>query len=318
MKSTTNTNLPDTPAADDARRVVGLIGLGLMGDALAERFLAGGLSVVGYDVDPAKRDALGERGGTPAADAAAVFARCARVVLSLPDSRVVSRVLGDVGGAALRDGHVLVDTTTGDPADAAALGERLAVRGVEYLDATISGNSDQVRAGDVTVMAGGTPAAFERCRDLFDLFAAPTFHVGPAGSGSTMKLVTNLVLGLNRAVLAEGLSFARALGLDLEQVLTVLRNSKAYSTIMDAKGAKMIAGDFRPQAKLSQHLKDVRLILEAGAAAGAKLPLSAVHAKLLKTAQAAGAGELDNSAIIRAFEPAMSGRSPQPEESSAP
>jgi 3-hydroxyisobutyrate dehydrogenase-like beta-hydroxyacid dehydrogenase len=262
--------------------------------------MAGGLIVLGYDVDPAKRDALAELGGVPADEAAAVFPQCERVVLSLPDSHVVARVLVGVSDV-LRDGQVIVDTSTGDPADAAAQGERLARRGIEYLDATISGNSDQVRAGDVTVMAGGTSAAFERCRDLFHLCAHRSFHVGPVGSGSTMKLVTNLVLGLNRAVLAEGLAFARALGLDLAQVLSVLRNSKAYSAIMDAKGEKMVAGDFRPQAKLSQHLKDVRLILEAGAEAGAKLPFSDVHAKLLETVQAAGNGDLDNSAVIQAF-----------------
>lgn len=281
---------------------VGLIGIGLMGSALAERFIGGGLRVVGYDLDPANCRALDRLGGTSVDGAGGVLRLCERVVLSLPDSGVVERVLAEAGDA-LRPGHVLIDMTTGDPADAAALGARLAARGIEYLDATISGNSDQVRAGEVTVMAGAGPHAFARCRDLFDLFARRSFEVGPWGSGSTMKLVTNLVLGLNRLVLAEGLSFAQALGLDLNHVLEVLRHSKAYSAAMDAKGEKMITGDFRPQAKLSQHLKDVRLILATGAGAGAKLPLSAVHAKLLEMAEMAGYGELDNSAVVRLLEP---------------
>jgi 3-hydroxyisobutyrate dehydrogenase-like beta-hydroxyacid dehydrogenase len=117
--------------------------------------------------------------------------------------------------------------------------------------------------------------------------------------------VTNLVLGLNRAALAEGLWFARSLGLDLHQVLQVLRESMAYSRIMDSKGGKMVHANFEPQAKLSQHLKDVRLILRAAAKAGTQLPLSRVHRELLEAAEAAGYGAMDNSAVIRAFDPSL-------------
>ena len=117
-----------------------------------------------------------------------------------------------------------------------------------------------------------------------------------------MKLVSNLVLGLNRAALAEGLFFGAQLGLNPRAVLKVLRESMAYSRIMDSKGEKMIKADFTPQAKLSQHLKDVRLILDAGAKAGVKLPLSQTHRKLLERAEADGFGGLDNSAIICAFQ----------------
>src|SRR5206468_3291821 len=169
---------------------------------------------------------------------ATVVGECQRILLSLPDSNVVDQVLDEVEDD-LRNGQIIVDTTTGDPARAGALGERLGRMGVKFLDATISGSSAQVRAGEVTLMVGGSEAAFKRCRDLFDLFAEHAFRVGPCGSGSTMKLVTNLVLGLNRAALAEGLTFAKALGLDLGQALEVLRKSMAYSAIMDTKGAKM-------------------------------------------------------------------------------
>ena len=117
-----------------------------------------------------------------------------------------------------------------------------------------------------------------------------------------MKLVSNLVLGLNRVALAEGLVFARTLGIDLEAALQVLIGSMAYSRIMDTKGRKMIEGDFRTQARLSQHLKDIRLILAAAAAAGQELPLTEAHRRLLEAAESAGFGDADNSAIIRAFD----------------
>jgi 3-hydroxyisobutyrate dehydrogenase-like beta-hydroxyacid dehydrogenase len=116
-----------------------------------------------------------------------------------------------------------------------------------------------------------------------------------------MKLVSNLVLGLNRAALAEGLAFAEALGLAAAAALRVLRASAAYSRIMDAKGEKMVSGDFSPQARLSQHLKDVRLIRAAGAERGMDLPLSAAHEAILERAEALGLGDLDNSALIEAL-----------------
>jgi 3-hydroxyisobutyrate dehydrogenase-like beta-hydroxyacid dehydrogenase len=283
-----------------AQQGIGMIGLGLMGGALAERLLGAGFSVVGYDIAAAACDGLGRIGGDVAENPAEVASRCDRVILSLPTSDVVAKVLHQMD-RALRPGQIIVDTTTGDPERVAALGARLAERGVDYLDATLSGSSAQARSGDVIVMAGGRRDVFDRCEDLFRCFARRWFHVGDWGSGSRMKLVSNLVLGLNRAALAEGLAFAKALGLDGEATLAILAESAAYSRVMDTKGRKMITGDFTPQAKLSQHLKDVRLILAAAEAAGIDLPLSTTHRQILEAAEAAGYGDADNSAVIRAF-----------------
>jgi 3-hydroxyisobutyrate dehydrogenase-like beta-hydroxyacid dehydrogenase len=289
------------PALAQSAPTVGLVGVGLMGAALAERLIAGGLRVLGYDINPARCRLLEELGGELSADAVAVVAACDRVIFSLPDSTVVEQVLAQIDGR-LPPGRVIIDTTTGDPVRAAVFGERLDHLGVAYLDATVSGSSAQLRTGDVTVMVGGPADAFRRCQPLFRLFAHAVFHVGSSGHGSMMKLVTNLVLGLNRAALAEGLSFAKSMGIEPVQALAVLRESMAYSRIMDTKGEKMVSGDFEAQAKLSQHLKDVRLILQAGLGSGAVLPLSRTHRELLEAAEAAGLGQLDNSAIIRVFE----------------
>ncbi len=286
---------------------VGLIGLGLMGMALAERLCGGGFDMWGRDIDPAREDLLRQIGGKPAANAVAIASTCDRILLSLPDSDVVETVLGEMG-CALAAGRIVIDTSTGDPKRALAIGGRLAERGVYYLDATISGSSQQVREGQAVVLAGGPADAFNRCEDLFRLFTRRWFHLGPCGSGSQMKLVSNLVLGLNRAALAEGLWLGKTLGLDLQVVLTVLRESMAYSRIMDTKGEKMIRGDFEPQARLSQHYKDVRLMLQAAARAGTDLPLTQAHARLLELAERAGYGSQDNSAIIRAFEHLRPGR----------
>jgi 3-hydroxyisobutyrate dehydrogenase-like beta-hydroxyacid dehydrogenase len=280
---------------------VGMVGLGLLGAALAERFLRSGLSVIGYDVNPDRRELFTTLGGRCAGSAVEVARACGRVVLSLPTSAVVEAVL-DEAAPAWRAGLVVVDTTTGDPERTAALGARLAGHGVGYLDATVAGSSEQVRAGDVVVMVGGERALCDDCRDLFACFAKEWFYHGPWGSGARMKLVVNLVLGLNRAVLAEGLAFARACGLDPAEALRVLKAGAAYSRAMDVKGPKMIAGDFHPQAKLSQHLKDVGLILAEAERVGADVPLSELHRQLLERLVAAGLGDADNAAIIRAFE----------------
>jgi 3-hydroxyisobutyrate dehydrogenase-like beta-hydroxyacid dehydrogenase len=283
-----------------ARRV-GIVGLGLLGAAIAARLVRAGYEVVGFDVVARKRQSLADAGGRAAGSAREVAEDCDTLLFSLPDSTVVAGVIDQIG-AALRPGMLLVDTTTGDPRDAETAGATLARRGVHYLDATVAGSSAQVYDGQVIVMAGGAREAFTVAREILAAFATEVFHVGPWGSGSRMKLVVNLVLGLNRAVLAEGITLARALELDAQAALDILRASAAYSRVMDTKGPKMLAEDFTPQAKLSQHAKDVRLILEAAERTGTELPLSVLHRTLLERAAAAGFAEADNSAIIRAFE----------------
>jgi 3-hydroxyisobutyrate dehydrogenase-like beta-hydroxyacid dehydrogenase len=277
---------------------IGVVGLGLMGTAIVERLLASRYDVVVYNRTPDKAEpliALGARWSDSPLE------HCDRAIISLYTTEVVESVLEQMK-SSLVAGKTLIDTTTGDPVKTPGLGERLAKLGVQYIEAPISGSSEQTRQHLATALAAGPDASVAACRDLFDCIAAKTYYVGDWGNGVRMKLVANLVLGLNRAALAEGLIFAHAIGLPADKALQVLLNSPAYSRTMDAKGPKMVAGDFSPQAKLSQHLKDVRLILDEASRSGQCLPLSSLHRELLEQAEAAGFGELDNSAIIRAIE----------------
>jgi 3-hydroxyisobutyrate dehydrogenase len=278
---------------------VGIIGLGLLGSALAERLIRAGFDVTGFDVDASRRVELSRLGGI-AAETAVGLAGCSRLLLSLPDAGVSQQVVAELEERLPR-GTVVIDTTTGDPRQMAAIAERLAAHGISYLDAAVGGSSAQCRQGEAIVLAGGDSAAFHRSGNLLDAFAKQSFHVGPCGCGMRMKLVLNLVLGLNRAALAEGLALAGRFGIDPRRALEILKSGPAYSTVMDTKGEKMIAGDFTPQARLAQHLKDVRLILDNGAAADAVLPLTELHAALLQQLAAQGFGDADNSAIINAF-----------------
>jgi len=288
------------PEAEASPETIGLVGVGLLGAAMAARLLSHGFQVKGFDVNASRLEVLTGLGGKAAGSSGEVITSCRRVILSLPDSAAVQTVIEEAT-PHLRAGQIIIDTTTGAPAAAEVTGRKLAAQGVAYLDAAICGNSEELLRGDVVVVAGGPATAFEACQDVFGTFARRSWRVGDWGAGLKMKLTTNLVLGLHRAVLAEGLTFAEALGLDPELALEVLRGTSSYSYVMDLKGQKMLKRDFTPQARLSQHLKDVQLMLEAGRKAGAKMPLSELHRELLAQAEAAGLGALDNSAIIEVF-----------------
>lgn len=279
---------------------VGLIGLGLLGTAIAERLQAAGLKVFGFDVDARRQTALGEAGVELGESAADVALACEKIVLSLPDSKVVRGVLEEIGTDRL-SGQILLDTTTGAPSEARAFGEMLETVGGHYLDTTVGGSSEQVRLGEAIVLAGGDAVALNRCMPILRCLAHTVYRTGACGTASSMKLVLNLVLGLNRAALAEGLSLAKHSGLSTAQALEVLLAGPAHSRAMERKGDKMLHEEFTPEARLSQHLKDVHLILEEARRHGARLPLSEQHAELLEAAVAMGFGSADNSAVIKAF-----------------
>lgn len=280
-------------------RPVGVVGLGLMGTAIAGRLLDAGCEVRVWNRTPARADALLARGARWTDDP---LGECHLVIVSLYDGAAVRAVM-EPWLAHAAPGRVVVDTSTVDPAVTESLAAAARARGLSWLDAPISGSSVQTARGEATVLVGGTAEEVAALADLWAILGGRRHHVGPTGSASRMKLVTNLVLGLNRAALAEGLVFAGVLGIDPQAALDVLRDSPAASRQMETKGPKMVAGDFSVQARLGQHLKDVDLILDAAAGAGVTLTLAAAHRAILDTAVAAGLGDLDNSAIISAYQP---------------
>ena len=283
---------------DRHTRPIGLIGTGLFGTALAERLLAEGFPLAVHNRTREKTAPLLARGAFWSDNP---LKECQRVIFCVFTTEQVGEVIEQMQ-SGLRAGQIVLDTSTSDPQHTVALGGRLAQAGVKYLEAPFSGSSEQTRNHQSTALVAGEQLTFDACADLWQCLAAKTFYVGAWGNAAKMKLITNLVLGLNRLVLAEGLAFAEATGLGMENALQVLLNSPSYSRTMDAKGPKMVQGDFTPQAKLSQHIKDVRLILDEAARGGVSLPMSTLHLELLEQAEAAGLGDLDNSAIIRVIQ----------------
>ncbi len=283
------------------QKTAGLIGLGLIGTALARRLLAAGFDVVGYDVDAKRAAGLAALGGRAVGSVTELTAACPRIVVAVFNTDQLEDVVEgkDSVLAAAAGARIVMNVTTSDPDRVAALASRVGPRGVELLEVPISGTSEQVIKGDGVGLIGGDRAAFEASADVLDAICPRRYFVGAAGNGAKTKLAVNLILGLNRAALAEGLVFAERLGLEPRAFLEVARGSAAYSQIMDVKGDKMLNGDWAAHGKITQHLKDVHLMLEYAQRLQQGLPLMSVVKDLLDGCVANGEGEWDNAAVMQ-------------------
>ena len=280
---------------------IGFVGVGLMGSSLAKHLLSAGFPVVVHDIDPVKVEAIVKQGGKKAGSPDQIAPQVDVIMLSLPSSPIVNEVvtnslkLFQTG----RKGLIVIDATTADPALSTELAAQLRQKGIEMLDATISGTSDMCAIKDTIFMVGGKEEIFKQCEPLFAAMSREWIFMGENGKGAVIKLVVNLVLSLNRMALAEGLTLAKKAGLDQLQTLEVLKKSAAFSKIMDQKGYRMVKKQFLPPAgHLAIHYKDVRLMLDLGAKLDCPLPLLSLDAQALASEICKGRGEWDSSDII--------------------
>jgi 3-hydroxyisobutyrate dehydrogenase-like beta-hydroxyacid dehydrogenase len=278
------------------RQPVGLMGLGLMGEVLAGRLMAAGFAVCGYDIDPAKNTRLEAMGGQAAS--ASEVARCDPVILAVFSTDQVEDVVENVLAPVSGDGKTVLCTSTCDPDRIAALAERVAPNGIRFLETPVSGTSEQVRAGDGVGLIGGDPKVAAEVAPILDALFPRRFHIGKVGDGGRAKLAVNLILGLNRLALAEGLTFAERMGLDPKAFLDVARGSASCSQVMETKGLKMLAREFSPEGRVKQTLKDVHMMLDQAARLGQELPMLRVHCDVLESCVRAGEAERDNSIIV--------------------
>lgn len=276
---------------------IGLVGLGLVGQALAERLQAAGLRAIGYDL---RAEAVQAFEGDTVPSLARLGEQVETVLLAVFDTRGVLEVVEGVAGLLSGEHRVrrIVDCSTGSPEELAALSARLRARGIDFIEAPLSGSSQQIAAGEAVALVGAEEGAWHAAQPLLSSLAAQCIHVGAPGMGAKAKLATNLVLGLNRAVFAEGLAFAESLGIAPERFLSLVLATPARSDAAQVKGPLMVAGDFEPRSRIRQHQKDVALMLESARASGLDLPFSRLHAALMAEAVEQGRGELDNAAIV--------------------
>lgn len=286
----------------DGHTPIGLVGLGLVGQALGQRLRGAGHEVWGWDLSEPARQAFGAQGGRLADSLHALGQTCATVLLAIYETKDV-QALADAPDGLLAAGscvRTLIDCSTGHPLQLEALAAALATRGITLLEAPLSGSSEQIDAGQATMLLGGPAEAVAAHDVLLSAITAQRIHVGHTGMGARAKLATNLVLGLNRAALAEGLVFAESLGIPPETFLALVLASPARSVAAEVKGPLMVEERFEPpQSRIRQHLKDLGLMLDEARRAGLTMPLSSAHARVLEAAVKAGDGELDNAAIVR-------------------
>lgn len=275
---------------------IGIIGLGLVGTAVSERLTDSGFEVIGYDVNPKLSKSI-QIGSSPRE----IFSNCERIVLCLPTSRIVIDVINE-SRDYLRSGQTVIDTGTGSIDEMLQIHEVLNQNNVSYIEATIAGSSELLRKKEAKLFTAGDISKVENQQDLFSALTDKSFYLGDFGNATKFKLVHNLIIGLNRAVLAEGLQFAQSIGIDPKKALKILKETPAASGVMETKGHRMTDRDYEPpQALISQHLKDVKLILSESEKSNAFVPLSNLHRELLENLENKGFGNMDNSAIIEAF-----------------
>jgi 3-hydroxyisobutyrate dehydrogenase-like beta-hydroxyacid dehydrogenase len=282
---------------------IGLVGVGLLGTAVARRLLKAGHRVVGFDPAPDRVRALLTMGGEAATSARAVALASDAVCTLLPSLLTVeAAVLGPDGVAAAgKAGQVVVQMSTISPALSVRLAAESRARGLDFLDCPVSGASGQVARGEGMLFVGGERRVFERWRPLLEAMLPRAVYVGPAGQAMVLKLVANLLVALHSAAAAEALHLARQAGLDPAVALEVLTGSAAGSRMLEVRGPLMVRGEYPAQMKLDIFMKDLHLIQEAAAAAGAALPLTDTAERLFAAAAETGHGDEDLAVVLTAL-----------------
>lgn len=284
---------------------IGFVGLGLMGRPMARRFLAAGHPLAVSNRSRPAVDALAREGARPCATPAEV-ARASEVVFTmLPDAPHLEDVVFGAEGlaSAMQPGSVLVDCTSNDPDCSARTARALAERGVEMLDAPVSGAPEGAAGGTLAIMAGGPRAAFARCKPLLDLLGAKVAHVGEAaGSGCIAKLANQILVAVTFLGVGEALVFGAKAGLDPAALVDVMGAGLARCGGLEVKAPKILSGDFSPGGKVTSHVKDLRYALEQARAREVALPGAALVAQMFNALVANGEGELDHIALVRVLE----------------
>jgi len=283
---------------------IGFIGLGIMGKPMARNLLKAGHSLVVYDIRPGPLADLREGGATPAASCSDAAARSEIVITMLPDGPdVETAVLGPQGVlAGVRKGSLVVDMSSISPQVSQKIGAACAEKGVDFLDAPVSGGEPKAIDGTLAIMVGGAPAAFERARPILEKMGSAVTLTGPVGAGNTTKLANQIMVACNIAAMGEALVLATRAGLDPEIVFNAVKGGLAGSTVLNVKAPMLIARNFKPGFRIELHEKDLRNALLAAESLKVSLPLTSLVQQMLIALMNDGKGQLDHSAIAQFIE----------------
>jgi len=285
-------------------RKVSVIGLGLMGTPIATLLMGAGYQVTGFDIIKKQMSNLVPLGLRAVKSPKEATKGADLILLSLPSWDAVLEAVEGKEGVIIgaQRGQIVLDTSTSPPWESRALGERLAQKGIEWMDVPISGSSAQARVGNMVFMVGGKRSLFEKIKPVLDRIGKKTVYVGKMGDGATMKLVINHTLFLNQAAAIEGLILGLKAGLNPDVLLDVITSGAASSDLLIARGRDMLNGNFSPKGPVSLANKDLALSLETAKRLGVVLPVGALYQQLLLKAHYNGWDREDATVVMRIYE----------------
>ncbi|WP_270914127.1 2-hydroxy-3-oxopropionate reductase [Allofournierella sp. CML151] len=282
---------------------IGLIGLGIMGKPMAKNLLKAGYELVVNDRNQASIDEVVAAGATYATQAE-IGETCDVVLTMLPNSPQVKEVmLGDDGVAAhMKAGSTFIDMSSINPVASKEIAAVLEAKGIDMLDAPVSGGEPKAIDGTLSFMVGGKQEVFDKYKDLLGAMGASVVRCGDVGAGNTTKLANQIIVACNIQALAEALTLAQKAGVDPELVFQAIRGGLAGSTVMDAKAPMMIAGNDKPGFKIDLHIKDLNNALDCAHTVGSPLPMTAAVQEVMQWLHNNGKGQADHSAIAQYYE----------------
>ncbi len=288
---------------------IAFIGLGIMGSPMAVHLAKAGHDVAGYNRTPEKAKPLIDAGGRAAESVAEAVADAEVVAVMVPDSPDVREVLAGENGvfSGAKPGTLIIDFSSIRPDVTVELAEQAVAQGFRLIDAPVSGGEAGAINAALSIMVGGTADDFAEAQPILDVVGKTVVHVGPNGSGQTVKAANQLIVAANIQVLAEAVIFLEAYGVDTAAALKVLGGGLAGSKVLDQKGQKMLDRSFDPGFRIELHHKDLGIVTSAAREAGVVIPVGALLGQLMASAKAVGDGALDHSALLRGVE-RLSGR----------
>jgi len=283
---------------------IGFIGLGIMGKPMSRNLLKAGYSLVVYDINRAAVDELAAEGAEAAGSPAEVAARTGIIITMLPNSPHVREVVLGKGGIieGANKGTVVVDMSSIDPTVSREISRALEEKGIELLDAPVSGGEPKAVNATLSIMVGGKQEIFDSCAEILKTMGSSVVRVGDIGAGNVAKVANQVIVALNIAAMSEALVLATKAGVDPELVYQAIRGGLAGSTVLDAKAPLVLDGKFDPGFRVELHIKDLANALSAGHEAGVPLPLTASVMEILQALKIDGLGKCDHGAIIRYYE----------------
>jgi 2-hydroxy-3-oxopropionate reductase len=283
---------------------IGYIGLGLMGKSMARNILRAGFALIVHNRSQAAVAELVAEGAQSAASAAEVASRVDVVFTNLPDTPDVEKVALGPGGVieSARSGLIFVDNSTIKPVAARKIAQLLGEKGVQCLDAPVSGGDIGAREGTLTIMVGGPAEALERALPVFQAMGKKITHVGDSGSGQIAKAANQIMVAAQMVAMGELLIFAKKAGADPQKVVEAIRGGAAQCWTLDVKPPRLFAGNRNPGFKAHMQAKDLAIIMETAREYGVALPSAAVDAQLFNAMLQMGMAKLDNSAVIGVIE----------------